>query len=251
MTVADLQLSPPANLRDLGGIPIASGAMRSGLALRSDDLSLITVADAEALVDAGVTNVIDLRNAREIAISGRGVLAAYPVAYHHLSLQGEVATSMPGGTVGLYGPLAMGHMYAAMVEQAASQLATALSVIALAPGTTAFHCAGGRDRTGVLAAMLLTALGAREDAIVADYSKTAENIDAVQQRVARVIGPVLAAQGLDLDSVTRQVNSGPMEISMRTMFALLRERHGDPLSPVRAGGLSPDTIVRLRERAIP
>lgn len=248
--MTDLPLSPPANLRDLGGIPIAGGTMRPGLAIRADDLSLIPLATAQALVEDGMTAVIDLRNPHEVSISGRGVLASMPVAYHHLSLQGQMAAKMPGGTTGMYGPEQMGHMYSAMAEQASSQLATALSVIALSPGTTAFHCAGGRDRTGVLAAMLLTALGAPEDAVVDDYVRTAQNIEAVQQRVAPVIAPVLAAQGIDVDEVTRQVNSGPMEISMRTMFADLRERYGDVLAPIRAAGLSEDTIGRLRERAI-
>lgn len=80
----------------------------------------------------------------------------------------------------------MGEMYARMVESAAPQLATAVTVLALAPGATAFHCAAGRDRTGVLAALVLLALGASDDDLVADYARTDPNMPAIRQRMKPV-----------------------------------------------------------------
>ena len=82
------------------------------------------------------------------------------MTYHHLPLIANVGDSMKEGAPSQLGHEAMGEMYVDMVERAAPQLVTALNVIAYSPGTTAFHCAAGRDRTGVLAAMLLLALGA-------------------------------------------------------------------------------------------
>jgi protein tyrosine/serine phosphatase len=138
-----------------------------------------------------------------------------------------------------------------MVETSAPQLAAALSLIALAPGATAFHCAAGRDRTGVLAAILLLALGASDEAIVADYARTDANMTAIQQRMKPVMGVLLARLGFDLDDMAGlTTDTQPMDVSMRTMLARLRERHGDALGPVRAAGLTDDIVARLRARAV-
>ena len=250
-TTIDIELSAPVNLRDLGGIPIAGGVVREGLAVRADDLSVVTAADADELVARGLTAVIDLRTTDEAALTGRGPLAQRPVAYHHLPLMASIGEGMPQD-----GPVAidhahMGEMYARMVEGAAPQLVSALSIIALAPGTTAFHCAAGRDRTGVLAAVLLLALGAEDDDIVADYARTDPNMPAIQERMRPVMGVLMARLGFDLEEMSRLTTSDePMDVSMRTMLSRLRERHGDPLAPLRAAGLGEDLIARLRARAL-
>lgn len=146
----------------------------------------------------------------------------------------------------------MGRMYLRMVEVAAPQLVTALNVIAYTPGTAAFHCAAGRDRTGVVAAMLLLALGAADDDIVADYALTGGNMVAIMQRTAPVMGAMWKALGFDADAAgaTSSLLEGSMEVSMRTLLDTLRAQHGDALAPLRAAGLSDATVARLRERAL-
>ena len=248
--IIDIELSAPVNLRDLGGIPIEGGVLRQGLALRADDLSLITDEDARLLVDNGLAAVIDLRTTDEAALTGRGPLASYAGAYHHLPLMESIRAGMPDGDARVIEHVAMGEMYARMVETAAPQLASALGIIALAPGATAFHCAAGRDRTGVLAAMLLLALGATDDDIVTDYARTHDNMAAVMQRMKPTMGALMARLGFDLDPTAVTFPDEPMDISMHTMLARLRERHGDALAPLRAAGLGADTIARLRHRAL-
>lgn len=176
--------------------------LRSGVAIRADDLSTVGVADAAELVDAGLSTIIDLRTAGEVEITGRGPLADYPVAYHHLPLMTSIGEGMPQDGPFAIDHVQMGEMYARMVESAASRTATAVTVIALAPGATAFHCAAGRDRTGVLAALLLLALGASDDDIVADYSRTDPNMPAIQQRMKPVMGALMARLGFDLDDLS-------------------------------------------------
>ena len=143
-------------------------------------------------------------------------------------------------------------MYVHMVEGAAPQLVTALNIIAYTPGTTAFHCAAGRDRTGVLAAMLLLVLGAADDDIVADYALTGDNMAAIMRRTRPVMAAMWKAFGFDpeADDATSSLMEGSMAVSMRLLLATLRERHGDALAPLRAAGLSEATIARLRERAV-
>ncbi len=247
----DIALSAPVNLRDLGGIAIDGGVLRHGLAIRTDDLAYVTAEVVAELVAAGLTAIIDLRSPAEVAATGRGPFGQRALGYHHLPLIANVADSMAADAADLSHE-GMGKMYVRMVETAAPQLVTALNVIAYSPGATAFHCAAGRDRTGVLAAMLLLVLGAQDDDIVADYSRTGENMIAIMQRTAPVMGAMWRALGFEPDA--RQASSalleGSMEVSMRSLLATLRERHGDTLAPLRAAGLSDDTIARLRERAL-
>ncbi|WP_309127353.1 tyrosine-protein phosphatase [Microbacterium sp.] len=245
-----LVLSAPVNLRDLGGIPIAGGVLREGLAIRADDLAYVPVDVAEQLVTDGLTAIIDLRSPLEVAVTGRGALAEHPIAYHHLPLIADVSRSMEDGPS--LSHEAMGRMYLRMVEVAAPQLVTALNVIAYTPGAAAFHCAAGRDRTGVLAAMLLLALGAADDDIVDDYARTGDNMVAIMQRTAPAMGAMWKALGFDASALEKSSSllEGSMEVSMRILLDTLRERHGDPLSPLRAAGLSDDTVARLRARAL-
>lgn len=253
MTTIDpaLVLSAPVNLRDLGGIPIDGGVLRAGLAIRTDDLAYVTDEVARELVDGGLTAIIDLRSPLEVSVTGRGPLGEHPVAYHHLPLIADVGQSMDGEQPSLTHE-AMGVMYLRMVEGAAPQLVTALNVMAHTPGATAFHCAAGRDRTGVLAAMLLLALGAADDDIVADYARTGDNMVAIMARTAPVMGAMWKALGFDADAVekTSSLLEGSMDVSMRSLLDTLRAQHGDPLAPLRAAGLSDVTIARLRERAL-
>lgn len=250
MTTIDIELSAPVNLRDLGGIPIAGGLLREGLAIRTDDLAYVTEEVAAELVAGGLTAIIDLRSPLEVSVTGRGPLAERPVAYHHLPLIANVAETMDGDAP-RFSHEAMGEMYLRMVEGAAPQLVTALNVIAHTPGATAFHCAAGRDRTGVLAAMLLLVLGADDDAVVADYIRTGDNMSAILKRSAPVMGAMWKALGYDADGHdTSALLEGSMEVSMRSLLSALRERHGDVLGPLRAAGLRDATVARLRERAL-
>lgn len=251
MTLIDapvLELSAPVNLRDLGGIEIDGGVLRERLAIRTDDLALVTPEVADALVAEGLTAVVDLRSNDEVALSGRGPLAERRVAYHHIALMADVRESMR--ETPMFTHESMGESYVAMVDTAAPQLVTALNVIAYSPGATAFHCAAGRDRTGVLAAMLLLVLGASDDDIVADYARTGPNMDAIMHRTRGVMGPLLARMGVDVEQMRQVLPDGPMDVSMRILLDTLRERYGDPLTPLREAGLSDDTIARLRERAL-
>ena len=108
-----------------------------------------------------------------------------------------------------------------------------------------------RDRTGVLAAILLLTLGASEDDIVADYARTGDNMPAIIERKRPVLGAMWKALGFDQDMHdTTALLSGSMDVSMRVLLARLGERHKDALAPLRFEGTSEGTIARLQQRAL-
>ncbi|NUL44407.1 tyrosine-protein phosphatase [Cellulosimicrobium funkei] len=250
-----IPLSPPVNLRDLGGIEIGAERVRTGFAVRADDLSVITEDDADELVERGLRAVIDLRSADEVAVTGRGPLSARrTVNYHHVPFMADIgeassATSTSGPD--LADQSTFGQMYLRMYDQAAPQIVSALAIIAHAPGAVAFHCAAGQDRTGVLAAALLLSLGADVETIVTDYSRTGENSAAIRTRIAPIMAPLMSKFGLSLDAAAKAATRVSFsDAPMREMLQELASRHGDPLSPLREAGLDAPLVARLRARGL-
>lgn len=250
IALAPVTLSAPVNLRDLGGLPVAGGVVRPGFAVRADDLSIVTDEVADRLVTDGLRAVIDLRSADEVGFTGRGPLGSRrEVTYHHVPLMGDIGR-VDAGDVPL-SQAAFGEFYVRMYEAAAAQLVTALAIIAHAPGTVAFHCAAGQDRTGVLAATLLLTLGADTDTIVGDYARTGENSAAIMTRIAPVMAPLLAKYGLDLDASARAATRAAFSPEpIRELIEVTTARHGDPLTPLRAAGLTDGLIAQLRARGL-
>ncbi len=263
MTLLDtapvLPLTPPVNLRDLGGIPVDGGVVRDGFAIRADDLTTITDDVAAELVAGGLRAVIDLRSPEEFRVTGRGPLAELgTVSYHHVPFFASIGQASDDGENGsatqgaAFHQPSFGPMYVRIVEQAAANIVQALAIIAHAPGTTAFHCAAGQDRTGVLAAVLLLVLGADRDAVVGDYARTGENSKAIGERIAPVMAPLMARLGVELDEAARAAlrDTAFSDAPMREMLDTLTARHGDPLVPLRAAGLTDDLVAQLRRAAI-
>lgn len=247
----NIELTSPVNQRDLGGIAINGGVLKQGLAIRTDDLAYVTERDATRLVENNLTAIIDLRSNLEVALTGRGPLAGHNVTHHHIPLMADISKATGDSAQEGFTHEAMGRSYVAMVEHAAPQLVTALNIIAYSPGATAFHCAAGRDRTGVLAAVLLLALGANDHDIVTDYAKTGPNMRAIMDRAAPIMGAMWKAFGYDPKATnTQALAEGDMAVSMEYLLATLRQRHGDALAPLRAAGLSDDTVAHLRKRAL-
>jgi hypothetical protein len=181
------------NFRDLGGYPARDGrTVRWGRLYRSDALHELTPADVAVLRRLGLRTVIDLRTERELARSGRGPLGPEGLAFHHLAVVQEEAASgrTPGGaTVGesIAAPAPSGddlaERYLWYLEVGGGAIARALTLLGSADHyPLVFHCAAGKDRTGVLAALVLDIVGVDRRAIVADYVITAERIQLILER---------------------------------------------------------------------
>jgi len=160
------------NLRDLGGYATADGGTtRWGQVFRADALQKLTADDLEAFATLGVRTVFDLRGdlerdefpgpvpSRHVPISGRPV--------------GVAAAPPPPDMSAADGEQLLRDMYVGILQHSAGNVAAVLRGLADPDAVPAvFHCHGGKDRTGVVAAVLLLALGVDRETVLDDYEAT-------------------------------------------------------------------------------
>ncbi|MGL3805491.1 tyrosine-protein phosphatase [Paeniglutamicibacter sp. R2-26] len=242
--------SPLANLRDLGGIPVAGGTVAPGLLWRGDDVSLSPAAQVDELAVRGLRTVIDLRSAAELETSTSPFLADAGIAHEHLAVIPDVSDPQALGAsmAAIDSPAKVGAWYAHTFATRAEVFVRALGIIADTDGGVLFHCAAGKDRTGMLAAAVLSVLGARESDIVVDYALTDANVPAVMERIAAS----LAATGRrsdhpEIDPAHPLLRAEAT--AMESMLAVLGDS-GGPLEVLRAAGLDPKLEQRLREKLV-
>ena len=252
-----IDLQGAANVRDVGGLTTIDGrATRAGVLLRADNLQGLTAADVERLTGSlGVRTVLDLRTTREVEQEGPGPLRATSVAHHHVSLipeppgepaQAEIDRAVPhrpdraGAT-----PTDMTGYYVGYLEDAPANLARALRLLAdPATGPALVHCAAGKDRTGVVVAVALSLAGVRREAVVADYARSAERIDAVLARLrsSPTYGPSLADTSADAIR--------PVAGSMERFLDHVDREYGGPHGLAISIGVDEEAIARLATRLV-
>jgi protein-tyrosine phosphatase len=231
------------NCRDLGGYRTDDGrTVRWGVVYRSGSLHRLTSADLECANRIGLRTVIDLRSSAELERSGR--ISVTDVAFHHAPLFEE--DSLPFKWAEPDDPEPpLGEDYVAIAENGASALATALGVIAEGEHPVVFHCAAGKDRTGILAGLLLSALGVPDQTIMEDYELTNLSL-AAHLSWAKVNDPKEAAEIVARPKWLLQ-SSGP---AMKAFLEILRARHGSIEGYLRGLGVKDKTLDTLRARLL-
>lgn len=228
------------NVRDLGGLPIADGrSVRRGLLYRADGVQRLAGADLDRARALGLRTVIDLRTLGEIERSGRFPVDHYPVDWHSLPIiermwSDDELMATTGAADFLH------DRYVAMLDEGAASLARIVELVA--DGTTAlFHCAAGKDRTGVTAAVLLGLLGVPRQEIVADYHATAG-------AMAAFVDWLTLEHPEAVDAMTSQPPEyleAPME-AMTAFLTTVDDRYGSIEGYVAGLGVQPSTVDRLR-----
>lgn len=182
------------NARDLGGCPtLEGGCTRWRSLLRADDLAQLDAEGMRALADYGVTTVIDLRWRAETERHPSPIPAALPhVSYRQVSLLTPTEDEWRERS----GDAAKQLWNCVVLEQVRLELREVLGAIAdAAPGPLLFHCIAGKDRTGLVAALLLALADAVPEAIAHDYVLSSGNLrEEYLKRYAHLPAPrVLAA----------------------------------------------------------
>jgi len=173
-----LDLEGCLNFRDLGGYRTGDGRrVRWGRLFRSDALHHMTPRDVRHVRDdIGIRTVVDLRSTTERAGEPEAALCAPPVRVHHIPLfDRERSGPAPA--------LPLDQLYRALLAVAREPIARIVRVLAASTEPALFHCAAGKDRTGLVAAVVLGALGVRDDDIVEDYAATRRSLERIVDRL--------------------------------------------------------------------
>jgi len=163
------------NARELGGYPTTDGAQtRWRSLLRADDLAQLSQEGVRALADYGVASVIDLRWPEEAALAPSPVPSALPqVRYQRISLLTHTEDEWRLRSRDVAKEL----WKCVVLEHVRVELRHVLAAIAAAPaGPLLFHCVAGKDRTGLIAALLLAVADAEPQAIARDYAMSSANL---------------------------------------------------------------------------
>jgi protein-tyrosine phosphatase len=168
-----LEFEGCVNFRDLGGYRTADGRSVAWRRLfRADGLNKLTPADRSQLTGLGLITVIDLRTIDEAEQRGRFPVDEVPVRLVGLPLTDVLPATeeLPEWREAAY----VATRYGAMVSEGGPVLTEAFQVLASADSLPAvMHCSAGKDRTGVLSALLLAFLGVPDETIVQDYALSA------------------------------------------------------------------------------
>jgi protein-tyrosine phosphatase len=169
------------NVRDVGGLPLRDGGQtRPGVLLRSASLHYLTPGDVEHLVDVlGLKLVLDLRTGREVDRDGPTAVARAGVETVWLSFLAEDGEPLPEADD--LDPMV--HNYLGYLSQRGENVVQAVRRLAAPDASPALvRCAAGKDRTGVLVALVLDAVGVQRSAVLADYMLSAEQVPAMFRR---------------------------------------------------------------------
>ena len=229
------------NLRDLGGYPTADGRMvRWRTLYRGDGLHRLT---HDTFAELGIRTVLDLRTPGEIEERGR--VDADGVAWYHLPVLHTVwDRGMFDEEIGAARFLA--DRYLVMLEEGAAALGEAIAILSgHANVPAAFHCAAGKDRTGVLAALVLSLLGVDDDTVAHDYQLS-------RLGMGRMVEWVKATYPDRADVMSQQPSAflDAPEEAMRLFLADLRERHGSPLDYAAGVGAGAEIVATLRDNLL-
>lgn len=168
----DLRWPACQNVRDLGGLPTVDGRwVRERALVRADALSRLTADGAKAALDHGVGAVVDLCSPGELAgghpFDAHPGYRAVPFVDAERDRERDKASERDRA-----------DLYRGSLDRNGRQVAAAVRAVAAAPpGAVVVHCLSGADRTGMLVALLLDALGVRRDLIANDYRRTFELLD--------------------------------------------------------------------------
>lgn len=217
-----LPLAGARNVRDLGGYPFVdeqgnSGETAARVFLRSGALTRLRRRDFDYLAAYGLRRVIDVRSNFELKIwPDPFAKRPYPgIDYIHIPMMDQLNSN---GFQGLL-PESMFAVYRDLLDEGADGFRRACQAFD-APGCSLFHCRVGKDRTGVIAMLLLEAAGVPDDCIIADYAAT-----------ERYMGRFLHAQRIGVSLLVRKKVPRclfeALPVEMERTLAYLREHYGN------------------------
>ncbi len=235
------------NVRDLGGLAAADDRRtRPRIALRAATIFAATPADREQLRALDVERIFDLRAFPELArdgfidLSGIGAIREHVPIFRDTDISPEALVARRK----LYAS-DFSIVYMLMLREGAPSIRRIVEAIAEARRPVLFHCAGGKDRTGVVAAVLLLLAGVAPELIAEDYALTAEHLPAPSEE--RLMAG-MARMGLDRAEFLEMLSARPQAM-LRTLERL-HAAYGSAAGYLRSIGVAVDVLEAFRARLL-
>jgi len=233
------------NARELGGYPAANGRqIRWRTLVRADNLHRLTPDGQEALCDYGVRTIIDLRLAHEVEMHPNPFAAQQRVVdgprYLNLPLHDPEADAAMSKADSLQGE------YIILLEMSNAQVAAVIeaTAAALKEGAVLVHCHGGKDRTGIVMALLLSLAGTPRETIVDDYVLSEAMLEPLHsvwlEEQSRIKG-----QPVDRP---RWMQSRPE--TMQGMLDFLDRQYGGVEGYLRSAGVTQAGLAEIRKHLV-
>jgi len=236
-----LRLEGSVNFRDLGGYSTGDGRRVAWRRLyRADGLTRLTDADLQVLTERGLVTVIDLRTSVEREL-GSFPADRLRVEMHHFPLLERI----PDAGSFEMAPGMLGDSYLDMVRDAGPQIGRAIRVLASDGAVPAVvHCAAGKDRTGVLSAVVLALLGVPDDDIAEDY--------ALSELVMGDLRAKLVARHPEgrevIESADELFSAAPENITR--LLDTIRRTHGSVGGFAASVGVGDEVVAALRDQLL-
>ncbi|HSL57672.1 MAG TPA: tyrosine-protein phosphatase [Acidimicrobiales bacterium] len=241
-----LPLRTVFNVRDLGGYRTVDGRVtRWRRVLRADGLHNADDGDVTALATLGLRTVVDLRTPGEVDERGQAPAERFGARYLHLPVLREIwSADQLEGTDDVVAFLTA--RYVEMLDEGTPALTAALELIASdAHLPLVFHCSAGKDRTGVLAALVLELVGVDRGVIAHDYGLSRSGVTAMRAWV-RANHP----EALDAMNDQPAAFFACPPAAMRAFLAHLEREHGGARGWARAAGVGDDVLDELSHRLL-
>lgn len=159
------------NCRELGGMPLADvKTFKSGLFLRSGSPEWLTPEQVEVVKVYGVKTVIDLRAIDELNSTGNPFEKDPDIKFYSIPLLNSDPNDSEDKTIEYIRTHTLGDYYVIIGEEMGDKIAEIMRVLLNSEGLVLFHCAHGKDRTGVIAAILYMLCGASREDIITNYA---------------------------------------------------------------------------------
>ena len=236
----ELALGAVPNARHIGGYRAAGGRRTSERIIRSAGLHHLTAETVALLAGIGVATVLDLRSGKEREEFVTPDLA--PHSIRHIFAPVFEADASPVGLAKDFPGYSA--IYPTFLETGRGAYRTLADTLGETDGGFLYHCAVGKDRTGVATALLLDLVGVADDEILDDYSHS-----------ARLLAPMLSKwqagmkeRGLDPNRAEEMMASNPGD--MASLLAHLRDGWGDAEGYFLDIGVTLATLSRVRERVL-
>ena len=236
------------NVRDLGGLGTASGGRtRRGAVVRADNVRRLSAAGWQAAIDHGVRRLVDLRfegevpdepNPHEsIQVVGVSLFGQHDPrverAFDERILEAEDVASV----------FAAGYIRA--LEENADRVVAAVAAVADSDHADGIviHCFAGKDRTGIISALLLGVAGVPDEIVAADYAASGPNME-------HLFGNWIATAESESELELRQRLAQAPHTTMIAVLAWLRDSAGGAAGYLRQAGLTDEQVTRLRARLV-